>query len=135
MKKYSKNEVRDETLKYFNGDELATDVFFKYCLQDRDGNFYEKTPDDMHRRLAREFSRIEKKYPNSVDEEKIYYYLKDFKYIVAQGSPMSSVGNDFQYMTVGNCYVIESPNDSYGSILRADQEIVQIAKRRGRVLD
>lgn len=138
---YTGKEVLEATTEYFNGDTLAADVFLKYCLNDNEeddmGNiiqekYYEKTPEDMFRRLAKEFARIEKRYPNPLSEEDIFSLLDGFKYVVAQGSPMSSVGNNFQFQTVGNCYVIESPNDSYGSILKADQEIVQICKRRRR---
>ncbi len=134
MKTYTEQEVKEASLKFFDGDELAADVFLKYALYDnKNGVYHESTPDDMFHRLAKEFKRIENKYPNPLSEEVIYSYLKDFSKIVAQGSPMSAVGNNFQFQTVGNCYVIESPNDSYGSILRADQEIVQISKRRGGV--
>ena len=85
---FSKKQVQEATLEYFKNDHLATDVFLKYCLQDKQGNFLEKTPDDMHRRLAKEFARIEKKYLNPLNEEEIYSYLKNFTYIVPQGSPM-----------------------------------------------
>lgn len=136
MQVYTKEQVLTATKDYFEGDELAADVFLKYCLQDGEighEKFYELTPDDMHHRLAKEFARIESVYPNPLSEDEIFSYLKDFDYIVPQGSPMSAVGNNFQFQTVGNCYVIKSPRDSYGSILRADQEIVQISKRRGGV--
>ena len=123
-----------EAVEYFNGDELAANVFLsKYALRDESGNLLEHTPDDMHRRLAREFARIEAKYPNPLSEDQIYGYLKDFKYIIPQGSPMSGIGNDYQIQSISNCFVIEQPNDSYGGILFADQEQVQIMKRRGGV--
>jgi len=128
------DEAFGKSLQYFNGDDLAANVFVsKYALIDRDGNLHENTPDDMHRRLSREFARIEGKYPNPMSEEQIYNLFKDFKYVVPQGSPMSGVGNPFQIQSVSNCFVIEPPHDSYGGILKTDQELVQIAKRRGGV--
>jgi ribonucleoside-diphosphate reductase alpha chain len=123
-----------ESLSYFNNDALAANVFVsKYALVDRDGNLHESTPDDMHRRLAREFARIEKKYPNSLTQNEIYLLFKDFQYVVPQGSPMSGIGNQYQIQSISNCFVIDAPHDSYGGILKADQELVQIAKRRGGV--
>ena len=123
-----------KSTEYFNGDELAANVFVtKYALCDKSGEFFENTPDDMHRRIAKEFARIENKYKNPMGEEEIYDLLKDFKYVVPQGSPMSGIGNDYQVQSISNCFVIESPCDSYGGILKADQELVQIAKRRGGV--
>jgi len=120
--------------KYFKGDELAANVFVtKYALTDREGNILESSPDEMHARLAKEFSRIEEKYPNPLSEEEIYSLFKDFKYIIPQGSPMSGVGNPYQVQSLSNCFVIEPPHDSYGGILKVDQELVQIAKRRGGV--
>lgn len=131
---YSFEEVLRESKKYFNGDELAANVFAnKYALVDDSGNFLEKTPDEMHKRIAKEFSRIEKKYQNPLSEDEIYSLLKDFKYIVPQGSPMSGIGNNTQIQSLSNCFVVESPDDSYGGILKADQEQVQIMKRRGGV--
>jgi len=130
---YTKNEVRERTNAYFENDELAPDVFMKYALRDADDNLLEADPDMMHRRLAREFARIERKYPNPMDEESIYSLLRDFKYIVPQGSPMSGIGNPYQLQSLSNCFVIEQPNDSYGGILFSDQEQVQIMKRRGGV--
>lgn len=127
-------EAYEKTLEYFKGDELAAGVFVgKYALTDNDGDIKELTPDDMHRRLAKEFARIEKKYPNSMSEELIYSLLKDFKYIVAQGSPMNAIGNNYQVQSSSNCFVIEPPYDSYGGILKTDQEEVQLMKRRGGV--
>lgn len=130
---YTKEEVRESTLEYFNGDELAADVFMKYVLRDQEGNILELNPDHSHRRIAKEFARIEMKYPNPMSEEEIYGLLKDFKYVVPQGSPMSGVGNPHQLQSISNCFVIDSPHDSYGGILFADQEQVQIMKRRGGV--
>ena len=126
--------VLSRSLDYFSGDELAANVFTtKYALQDSEGNYIESTPDDMHRRLAREFARIERKYKSPMDEEEIYSLFKNFKYIVPQGSPMSGIGNDSKIQSLSNCFVIESPYDSYAGILKADQEQVQIMKRRGGV--
>ena len=128
------NQAYQESLDYFNGDELAANVFVtKYSLTDRDGTFIETTPDDMHKRIAAEFSRVEEKYPNPMSEDEIYSLLKDFKYIVPQGSPMAGIGNNNQIQSISNCFVIESPFDSYGGICKTDQELVQIAKRRGGV--
>ena len=128
------NQAYHQSLEYFNGDELAANVFVtKYSLTDRDGNFLESTPDEMHRRIASEFARIEDKYPNPMSEEEIYDLLKDFKDIIPQGSPMAGIGNNNQLQSISNCFVIESPYDSYGGICKTDQELVQIAKRRGGV--
>lgn len=128
------DDVISASTEYFGGDDLAASVFStKYALCDRSGNYHEKTPDDMHRRIAREFSRIENKYLNPMPEEEIYGLLKDFKYVVPQGSPMAGIGNNNQIQSISNCFVIESPHDSYGGILKSDQELVQIAKRRGGV--
>tara|TARA_B100001123_G_C15335798_1_gene1032773 strand:+ start:558 stop:3044 length:2487 start_codon:yes stop_codon:yes gene_type:complete len=127
-------EAVRESSEYFCNDELAANVFItKYALTDKHGNLHEKTPDDMHRRLAREFARVESTYPNPLSEEEIYGLFKDFRFIIPQGSPMSGIGNPYQVQSISNCFVIESPHDSYGGILKADQELVQIAKRRGGV--
>ena len=127
-------EVIRRSLEYFGNDNLAANVFAtKYALCDKEGNYLETTPDDMHCRIASEFARIEKNYPNPMSEEEIYDLLKDFKYIVPQGSPMSGIGNNHFIQSLSNCFVIESPYDSYGGILKTDQELVQIAKRRGGV--
>ncbi len=134
-KVYAKEEVEKATLEYFKGDRLATDVWIKkYCLKD-ETNYYELTPDDMHHRIAKELARIESKYPNPLTENEIYETLKKFERIVPQGSPMSGIGNDFQIVSLSNCFVIgnESDSDSYGGILKLDQEIVQLEKRRGGV--
>jgi ribonucleotide reductase alpha subunit len=133
MKTYTYDEVRRESITYFKGDELAAEVFAgKYALRDAKSQLYELTPADMHRRLAREFARVENKYPNPMSESEIYDLLSSWK-VVPQGSPMSAVGNPHQYQSLSNCFVIESPQDSYGGILRADQEQAQIMKRRGGV--
>jgi len=132
---YTKQEVQKATLNYFNGDELAADVWErKYCLKDED-NYYELTPDDMHRRIAKELARIEAKYPNPLTEEVIYESLRKFKRIVPQGSPMSGIGNNFQVVSLSNCFVIgnDGGGDSYGGIMKIDQEQVQLMKRRGGV--
>ena len=127
-------EALQKSREYFSGDELAANVFVsKYALTDKKGCVHELTPDDMHKRMAQEFARIEQKYSNPMSEEEIYDLLKDFKYIVPQGSPMSGIGNPYQIQSLSNCFVIESPHDSYGGILKVDQELVQIAKRRGGV--
>ncbi len=129
-------KVHSATLEYFGGDELAARVWAsKYALKDSFGNLYEMTPDDMHRRLAREFARIEAKYPNPMSEDEIFGLLKDFRYLVPQGSPMSGIGNPFQTVSLSNCFVIglEDPSDSYGAILKLDEEQVQLMKRRGGV--
>ncbi len=133
--KYTYNQAVEKTTAYFNGDSLAAGVWVnKYALKDSQGNIYELTPDDMHRRIAKEISRIEKKYPNPLSEEKIFYLLKNFKYIVPQGSPMAGIGNPFQIGSLSNCFVIGNRNaDSYGGIMKVDEEQVQLMKRRGGV--
>lgn len=133
MQTYTYEQVREASLRYFEGDELAAEVFAgKYALQDLKGVFYELAPDEMHRRLAREFARIELKYPNPVSEETIYRLFAEWR-VAAQGGPMSGVGNPFQLQSLSNCFVIDPPSDSYGGILRADEEQAQIMKRRGGV--
>ena len=135
QKFYSKQEIEKSTLQYFKGDELATKVWLtKYCLKD-EKNYYELNPDEMHRRLAKELARIEAKYPNPLTEEQIYETLKNFNRIVPQGSPMSGIGNDFQVVSLSNCFVIgnKGESDSYGGILKIDQEQIQLMKRRGGV--
>ena len=136
LTKYTKEEVLESAKEYFKGDVLAAEVWTnKYALKDTAGNLYEKSPDDMHRRLAREFARIEDNFPNPLKEQEIYDLLKDFKYLVPQGSPMSGIGNDFQYVSLSNCFVIgnEVDSDSYGGIMKLDQELVQLMKRRAGV--
>jgi ribonucleoside-diphosphate reductase alpha chain len=133
---YSHEEAVEESIQYFKGDELAARVWAnKYALKDSFGNLYEKSPDDMHRRLAREIHRVEMKYKNPLSEELIYNVLKDFKYIVPQGGPMTGIGNDYQIASLSNCFVIgnEGFSDSYGGIMKIDQEQVQLMKRRGGV--
>ena len=134
---YRREEVYEASLKYFNGDTLAADVFTnKYALKDtKNGEtvYYELTPDDMHRRLSRELYRIESKYENPLSEEFIFNLIKHFKFIIPQGSPMSGIGNDKQVVSLSNCFVIGNPSDSYGSIMQVDEEQIQLMKRRGGV--
>jgi ribonucleoside-diphosphate reductase alpha chain len=118
---------------YFGGDDLAADVFGKYILRDAQGNQLERSPVDMHRRLAREFARIEEKYPNPMSEDEIFRLLDGFKQVVPQGSPLSGIGNPYQLQSLSNCFVVDQPHDSYAGILFTDQEQVQIMKRRGGV--
>ncbi len=135
-KTYTFKESFTETLKYFNGDELATKVWVtKYALKDSFNNIYELSPDDMHERLAVEIAGIEMKYPNPIKKNEIFDLIKNFKYIVPAGSPMAGIGNEFQAVSLSNCFVIgeEEPADSYGGILKTDQEQVQLMKRRGGV--
>jgi ribonucleoside-diphosphate reductase alpha chain len=138
MQGYTYSQVFEASVKYFNGDEFAAKVFVdKYALQNLNGEYLELTPSDMHRRLAKEFVRIENKYPNPLSEEVIFSLLDHYKYIVPQGSPMSAIGNPFQLQSLSNCFVVQgvysSKLDSYGGIMLADQEIAQIMKRRGGV--
>ncbi|MDE6010186.1 MAG: adenosylcobalamin-dependent ribonucleoside-diphosphate reductase [Muribaculaceae bacterium] len=133
---YTYDQAYDASLEYFGGDGLAARVWTsKYALKDSDGNIYELTPDDMHRRLARELARIENKYPNPMSEQEIFDTLKDFRYIVPQGSPMAGIGNDLQVGSLSNCFVIglDGQPDSYGGIIKIDEEQVQLMKRRGGV--
>ncbi len=133
---YSYDEVLKSSIEYFNGDELAATVWMnKYALKNSEGDFFEKNPDQMHKRLAKEIARIEQKYPNPISEEEIYSVLKDFKYIVPQGGPMTGIGNHHQVGSLSNCFVIgnEGKSDSYGGILKIDEEQVQLMKRRGGV--
>lgn len=135
MKTYNIQDIENTTLNYFNGDVLARDVWIKkYCLKD-EKNYYELSPDDMHRRIAEELARIESKYPNSLDAAEIFETIKGFKRIVPQGSPMSGIGNKFQVVSLANCFVVGNygESDSYGGILNTDQEQVQLMKRRGGV--
>ncbi len=135
-KKYTFDEAYAASVKYFDGDELAAKVWVsKYALKDSEGNIYEQTPADMHRRLAREISRIESHYPNPMSEEEVYGLLDKFKYVVPQGSPMAGIGNDFQTGSLSNCFVIglDGHPDSYGAIAKIDEEQVQLMKRRGGV--
>ena len=133
---YTNDEAFRHSLEYFRGDELAARVWVaKYALKDSHGNLFELTPDDMHRRLASEIARIEKKYPNPLTEDDIFMLMKDFKYIIPQGGPMTGIGNDVQIASLSNCFVIgnDSGADSYGGIMKVDQEQVQLMKRRGGV--
>ena len=133
-KTFSYEEALAAATSYFKGDTLAASVWVnKYALKDSFGKIYEKSPDDMHRRIAKELARIESKYPNPLSEEEIYELLADFKYIVPQGSPMAGIGNNFQVSSLSNCFVIGSGADSYGGIIRTDEEQVQLMKRRGGV--
>lgn len=135
-KTYTYPEVLPQAVKYFKGDELAANVWInKYAMKDSYGNIYDRTPDDMHNRLAREIGRIEAKYPNPYSEKDIYEALKDFRYIVPQGGPMSGIGNHYQIISLSNCFVIGHDNlaDSYGGVMKLDEEQVQLMKRRGGV--
>ena len=135
-KVFTYEEAIKATRLYFGGDDLAAKVWAsKYALKDSYGKLYELTPDDMHRRLASEIHRIEKKYPNPVPAESIYEVFRDFRYIIPQGGPMTGIGNDFQVASLSNCFVIgnKGDSDSYGGIMKIDQEQVQLMKRRGGV--
>ncbi len=135
-KTYTPEEIKDASFEFFKGDDLATKVWStKYALKDSFGNVYELTPDDMHRRLAREIGRIEKNYPNPLTESELFDLFKDFKYIVPQGSPMTGIGNEYQVASLSNCFVIgfAADSDSYGAIIKIDEEQVQLMKRRGGV--
>lgn len=132
---YTPEEIMKSSVEYFHGDELAANVWMnKYALRDG-SDIYELNPDMMHHRLASEFARIEAKYPNPLSEDEIYQLMKDFKYIIPQGSPMSGIGNNFQVVSLSNCFVIGNSgnSDSYGGIMKIDQEQVQLMKRRGGV--
>ncbi|WP_303025296.1 adenosylcobalamin-dependent ribonucleoside-diphosphate reductase, partial [uncultured Parabacteroides sp.] len=135
-KTYTFDEAFKASLDYFTGDELAAKVWVnKYALKDAFGNIYEESPVDMHHRLASEIARIEKKYPNPLSEEELFNLFDHFRYIVPQGSPMTGIGNDFQIASLSNCFVIglDGGADSYGAIIRIDEEQVQLMKRRGGV--
>lgn len=137
MKKtYTNEEAVKASTEYFNGDVLAATVFVnKYALKDSEGNIYERTPDDMHRRIASEIARVEAKYANPMSEEELFDLIKNFTYIIPQGSPMTGIGNPFQIASLSNCFVIgnNGDSDSYGGIMKIDQEQVQLMKRRGGV--
>ncbi len=135
-KTYTQKEAELASVEYFKGDELAARVWStKYALKDSYGNLYEQTPDDMHHRLAAEIARIEQKYSNPMSEAELFELLKDFKYIVPAGSPMTGIGNDYQVASLSNCFVIgqDGSADSYGAIIQIDEEQVQLMKRRGGV--
>ncbi len=133
---YTYQQAYEASLKYFDGDELAARVWAtKYALKDSFGHLYELTPDDMHRRIAREIARIENKYPNPMSEDRLFDLMSHFRYIVPQGSPMAGIGNNFQVGSLSNCFVVglDGEPDSYGGILKIDEEQVQLMKRRGGV--
>ena len=133
---YSTEEAIRRSTEYFKGDSLSADVWVnKYALKNSEGRLYELTPDDMHRRIAREIARIEKKYPNPMSEKEIFELIRDFRYIIPQGSPMAGIGNNYQIGSLSNCFVIgnEGESDSYGGIMKTDEEQVQLMKRRGGV--
>ena len=133
---YTYQQAYEASLKYFDGDELAARVWAtKYALKDSFGNLFELTPDDMHHRIAREIARIENKYPNPMSEDRLFELMSHFRYIVPQGSPMAGIGNNFQVGSLSNCFVVglDGEPDSYGGILKIDEEQVQLMKRRGGV--
>ena len=132
---YSEQEAIEASTKYFNGNKLAAEVFVgKYALRDNDNNILEKTPNEMHRRIAKEFARIEKKkFKKPLTENEIFDYLDQFAQIIPQGSPMFGIGNPYQLVSLGNCFVLNSPLDCYNSIHQTDQQLTQISKRRGGV--
>ncbi len=135
-KTYTYQQAYEASLKYFDGDELAARVWAtKYALKDSFGHLFELTPDDMHRRIAREIARIENKYPNPLSEDRLFELMSHFRYIVPQGSPMAGIGNNFQVGSLSNCFVVglDGEPDSYGGILKIDEEQVQLMKRRGGV--
>ena len=131
-----KEDILEQVIEYFGGDTLAAEVFIdKYALHSKDGDLLESSPDEMHRRLSKELARIEGNYPNGLSEQEIYDTLKDFKYISSGGSPLFGIGNDNFLTSLSNCFVIGSNDraDSYGSIMKTDEEQVQLMKRRGGV--
>ena len=136
LQEFTTEEIMEASTRYFEGDTLAATVWMnKYALKDIDGHIYEKTPDDMHRRIARELHRIESRYPNPVSEEEAFSLMAHFRYIVPQGSPMAGIGNKFQISSLSNCFVVgnRGNSDSYGGIMKIDEEQVQLMKRRGGV--
>ena len=136
QKTYTYQQAYEASLKYFDGDELAARVWAtKYALKDSFGHLFELTPDDMHHRIAREIARIENKYPNPLSEDRLFDLMSHFRYIVPQGSPMAGIGNNFQVGSLSNCFVVglDGEPDSYGGILKIDEEQVQLMKRRGGV--
>ena len=133
---YTFDEAMKATAEYFKGDELAAKVWVnKYALKDSFGNIFERTPDDMHHRLANEIARIEGRYPNPLTADQLFDLFRNFKYIVPQGSPMTGIGNNYQVASLSNCFVIgcDGSSDSYGAIIKIDEEQVQLMKRRGGV--
>ena len=127
---YTRQQVQEATKKYFKGDELAANVFFKYALKDKQENYHELTPDDMHRRMAKEFARIESRYENPMLEEEIYQLFKDFKWVVPQGSPMYGIGNNFALSSLSNCVVVSNPEDTVSSIVDSGKDLANLFKRR-----
>ena len=135
-KTYSYDEAFEAALQYFKGDELAARVWVnKYSMKDSYGHIYEVSPEDMHWRIANEIARIENKYENPLKAEEIFGLLDHFKYIIPAGSPMTGIGNNHQIASLSNCFVIglDGQADSYGGIIRIDEEQVQLMKRRGGV--
>src|SRR5574344_1528024 len=135
-KTYTFDEAMQASTEYFGGDELAAKVWInKYALKDSFGNIFEKNPDDMHHRLANEIARIESNYPNPLTADQLFDLFKNFKYIVPQGSPMTGIGNTYQIASLSNCFVIgfDGESDSYGAVIKIDEEQVQLMKRRGGV--
>lgn len=135
-KTYSFDEALEASLKYFGGDGLAASVWVnKYAMKDSFGNIYEKSPEDMHWRIANEIARIEQKYPNALSADEVFGLIDHFRYIVPAGSPMTGIGNNHQVASLSNCFVIglDGNADSYGAIMRIDEEQVQLMKRRGGV--
>ena len=133
VKTFSEEEVQSATLEYFKQDNLATNVWMtKYALKNKKGQFVEKTPDDMHNRLADEFARMEEKFGGdlSLEREEIYELLKDFKYIVPQGSPMMGIGNNYVNVSLSNCVVVDSPKDNISSIMDSGKHLANLFKRR-----
>ena len=133
---YSYDEAFQASLAYFDGDELAARVWVnKYAMKDSFGNIFEQSPADMHWRLANEIARIENKYPNPMSPQDVFDLLDHFRYIVPAGSPMTGIGNDYQIASLSNCFVIglDGDADSYGAIMKEDEEQVQLMKRRGGV--
>lgn len=131
---YTYEKALKKSIQYFHGDELAASVWInKYALKDSQGNIYESNPAEMHQRMAKEIARIEKKYPNPISEEQIFKLLENFNYLIPQGGSMSGIGNNFQISSLSNCFVIGNQADSYGGILKLDEEQAQLMKRRGGV--
>src|SRR5574344_1744707 len=135
-KTYSYEDAYSASLEYFKGEELAARVWVnKYAMKDSFGNIYEKSPVDMHWRIANEIARVEQKYPNPMSADEVFAMLDHFKYIIPAGSPMTGIGNNYQVASLSNCFVIglDGDADSYGAIMRIDEEQVQLMKRRGGV--
>ncbi|MEO7174909.1 MAG: ribonucleotide reductase N-terminal alpha domain-containing protein, partial [Saprospiraceae bacterium] len=136
LKAYAYETVLERATAYFDGDVMAATVWIsKYALKDSKGNIYEQSPEDMHWRIARELARVDAQYANPMSAADFFAVMQDFKYIVPQGSPMAGIGNNFQFASLSNCFVIGLPGaaDSYGGIMKIDEEQVQLMKRRGGV--